>query len=443
MTQKIAYFFLLFLTLQSCTHAQTFNKAKLDSFFVALNTKDQSMGSIAISANGVLVYQNAIGYSQLSKSLKTPATIETKYRIGSITKMFTATMIFQLIDEGKLSFETPLATYFPKLPNAGKITIREMLDHRSGLHNFTSDSLYATYMRSPKSEAEMIAMFAGQKSEFEPDTKAEYSNTNFVLLGYIIEKLTGKTYAEELKKRITSKIGLAQTYYGTQTNPAKNEAYSYNYLEECTQMPETDMSIPGGAGGIVSTPADLVKFINALFEGKLINPASLELMKTMRDNYGMAMFAIPFDDKKGYGHSGGIDGFFSLLIYLPQEKLAIAYTSNGTRYSYSDVVMGALSIYFNKPFTIPEFKTITLNTTDLDKYIGKYSSTQIPLKVTITKKNTTLFAQATGQSALPMEAKGDNKFVYASAGATLQFEPAKKTFTLIQGGTTYLFTKID
>jgi CubicO group peptidase (beta-lactamase class C family) len=150
MIQKRACHFLLFLILQSCTHAQTFNKTKLDSFFVALNTNDQSMGSIAISANGVLVYQNSIGFSQINIGAKTSATFETKYRIGSISKMFTATMIFQLIDEGKLSFETPLARYFPQLPNAGKITIREMLDQRSGLHNFTSDSLYATYMGSPK-----------------------------------------------------------------------------------------------------------------------------------------------------------------------------------------------------------------------------------------------------------------------------------------------------
>jgi CubicO group peptidase (beta-lactamase class C family) len=289
----------------------------------------------------------------------------------------------------------------------------------------------------------MIAIFGRQKSDFEPDTKAEYSNTNFVLLGYIIEKLTGKTYGEELKKRVTSKIGLTQTYYGTKTNSTKNEAYSYNYQGQWTQMPETDMSIPGGAGAVVSTPADLVKFINALFEGKLISPTSLEMMKTMRDNYGMAMFAMPFYDKKGYGHSGGIDVFLSLLFYLPQEKIAIAYTSNGTRYSYNDVVMGALSIYFNNPFTIREFKTITLNTTGLDKYIGEYSSTQMPSKIYITKKNATLFAQATGQSAFPMEAKGDNKFVYASAGATFQFEPAKRSFTLTQGGTTYLFAKID
>lgn len=443
MIQKIAYLFLLFLTLQSCAHAQTFNKAKLDSFFVALNTKNQNMGSIAISANGVLVYQNAIGYSQVNKDAKIPATIETKYRVGSISKMFTATMIFQLIDEGKLSFDTPLATYFPQLPNAGKITIREMLQHRSGLHNFVGDSLYTTYMTTPKSEAEMIAIFAGQKSDFEPDTKAEYSNTNFVLLGYIIEKVTGKTYAEELKKRITSKIGLANTYYGSKANPAKNEAYSYNYPGEWAQMPETDMSVLGAAGGIVSTPTDLVKFINTLFEGKLINPASLELMKTIRDNYGMAMFVLPFYDKKGYGHLGTVDGFYNILMYFPQEKLAIAYTSNGSRYSYFDVYMGALSVYFNRSFTIPEFKTITLNTTELDKYLGKYSSPTWPLKIAIIKKNTTLFAQVIGQSVYPLEVKGDNKFVYTPLDAAFQFEPAKKTFTLTQRGVTYLFTKID
>ena len=443
MIQKIACFFLLFLILQSCTNAQNFDKARLDSFFVALKTKDQNMGSIAISANGALVYQNAIGYSQVNKDVKTPANTETKYRIGSITKMFTAVMIFQLIDEGKLGFDTPLATYFPQLPNAGKITIREMLQHRSGLHNFTSDSLYATYMTSPKSEAEMTAIFAGQKSDFEPDTKAAYSNTNFVLLGYIIEKLTSKPYAEELKKRVTSKIGLTETYYSTKANLSKNEAYSYNYTGQWTQMPKTDMSIPGGAGAIVSTPADLVKFINALFAGKLISPASLEQMKAMRDNFGLGMIAMPFYDKKGYGHTGGIDGFYSILMYLPEEKVAIAYTSNGTRYSYVDVVRGTLSIYFNRSFIIPDFKTVTLNAADLDKYIGKYSSTQIPMKIVITKKDATLLAQANDQSPYPLEAKGDNKFIFAPADATLQFEPAKKTFTLIHGSATYLYTKID
>jgi len=443
MIKKIVGFLSLFLILQSVTHAQSFNKAKLDSFFVALKKHDQSMGSIAIAANGVLVYQNSIGYSQINGGLKTPTTIETKYRIGSISKMFTAVMIFQLIDEGKLNFETTLSAFFPQLPNAEKITISQMLNHRSGLSEYNHDSLYVSYATTHKSQAEMIAIFARQKPVFEPDTKAEYSNTNFVLLGYIIEKLTGKTYAEALEKRITSKIGLTKTYYAARATADKSEAYSFNYAGQWIPATNTDISVLGGAGGVVSTPADLTKFINALFAGELINPASLELMKTMRDNYGMGMFAISFDGKRGYEHNGGIDGFTSRLSYFPQEKLAICYTSNGVRYTTFDLVNGALSIYFNKPFKIPEFKTITLTTAELDKYVGNYSSTQISLKITVTKNNTTLFAQAAGYSLLPLEAKGSDKFVYATANITLQFDPVKNSFILIQGGTPYVFTKTN
>ena len=200
MIRKIFAVLFLAVTLTCNVKAQNLNKAKLDSFFNALNMHSKNMGSVAISNNGVVVYQKAIGYSEVNGDVKTPATIKTKYRIGSISKMFTAVMIFQLIEEGKLSLTMPLATWYPQLPNAAKITISEMLDHRSGLHNFTNDTLYLSYVSKPQSEAAMINIMEKQKPDFEPDAKAEYSNTNFVLLGYIIEKITGKTYAEELKK---------------------------------------------------------------------------------------------------------------------------------------------------------------------------------------------------------------------------------------------------
>ncbi|HEY8780231.1 MAG TPA: serine hydrolase domain-containing protein [Mucilaginibacter sp.] len=441
MIKKIFAVVFLVIALKYTVKSQNLNTAKLDSFFSALTTHNKDMGSLAISSNGMVVYQKAIGNSQINSEVKIPATIKTKYRIGSISKMFTGTMIFQLIEEEKLSLTTPLATYFPQLPNAAKITIGEMLGHRSGLHNFTNDSLYLHYMAKPHSEAEMTAIFEKQKPDFEPDTKAGYSNTNFVLLGYIIEKITGKPYAEELRERITSKIGLTDTYYGSKANPANNEAYSYSYREEWKQEPETDMSIPGGAGAIVSTPTDLVKFIEALFAGKLISQSSLEQMKTMRDNYGMAMFVIPFYDKRAYGHNGGIDGFSSMLAYFPEDKLAMAYISNGVVYSTNDVMIAALSIYFNKPFIIPEFKTITLKTEDLDKYLGNYTSTQMPLKITVTKNNITLIAQATGQPPFALEAVGVDKFVFTPAVVTIQFDLAKGEFTVFQGGKTYLFTR--
>jgi len=421
--------------------AQNVNTAKLDSLFDILNSKSKAMGSIAISANGKLVYQRAIGYSVVNGAVKTPASIKTKYRIGSITKMFTATMVFQLVEEGKLTIDTKLSKWFPQMANADKITIGEMLSHRSGLHNFTNDAAYPGYMTKPQSEADMLTIIQKQPSDFEPDTKAEYSNTNFVLLGYIIEKITGKPYADELKRRIIAKTGLTDTYYGGKINPANNEAYSYKFAGGWQAEPETDMSIPGGAGALVSTPADLTKFIEALFGGKLISQQSLDQMKTMRDNYGMAMFVIPFYDKKSYGHNGDIDGFSSVLSYFPEDKMAISYISNGVAYPMNDILLGVLKIYFNKPYQVPTFKSVITSSDQLDKYLGVYSSTQFPLKITITKNNMTLIGQATGQQALELDAVEPDKFTYSAAGIAMLFNPAKNEFTLLQGGQNILFTK--
>ena len=175
MLKKLSAVFFLIFSLSRPVQAQNLNTAKLDSFFNDLSAHDKNMGSLAISSNGVVVYQRAVGFSMISSAGKKAATIKTKYRIGSISKMFTATMVFQLIEEGKLSLTTPLATWFPQLPNAGKITISEMLDHRSGLHNFTNDSLYLSYMTKFQSEATMLSIIEKQKPDFEPDTKAEYS----------------------------------------------------------------------------------------------------------------------------------------------------------------------------------------------------------------------------------------------------------------------------
>jgi D-alanyl-D-alanine carboxypeptidase len=433
----------LLVLLFGCKKTQHFNKDKLDSLFDALNSHDQNMGSIAISDNGTVVYQKVIGYSQINGDMKTPANIKTKYRIGSITKMFTAVMVFQLIEEGKLTLNTALAKYYPQLPNASKITIREMLSHRSGLYNFTKDSLYIKYKGKPKTEKEMLDIFEKQKPEFEPDLNFDYSNTNFVLLGYIIEKITGKSYAEELKKRITAKIGLRDTYYGTDANPLKNEAYSYNYISKWCQMPETNLTIPGGAGAIVSTPTDLVKFIDALFADKLISHENLENMKTIKDYYGMAMFIFPFYDENGYGHYGGMDGFLSTLFYFPKDKLSIAYVSNGVRYATNDILTGSLSIYYNKPFIVPKFKSITLTSTDLNKYLGNYTSDQLPWKVVITKNGVTLMAQISDQGTYALDAQGSDNFGLNLLGVTLQFNTANHSFTVTQGGKTYTYFKVN
>jgi CubicO group peptidase (beta-lactamase class C family) len=422
-------------------YAQGVNKPKLDSFFNILSEKNRAMGSVAISKNGTVLYSKAVGYSSVSGSGKTPATNATRYRIGSITKMFTATMIFQLIEEGKIKLTTTLDQFFPTVPNASKITIGNLLNHRSGIHNFTSDPAYTSYMTQAKTQAEMLAIIAKSKPDFEPGEKAAYSNSNYVLLGFIIEKLTNQSYAKNLSQRITSKSGLSSTYVGGKINASNNESFSYRLANEWLPEPETEMSIPGGAGAIVSTPTDLTRFAEALFAGKLISQTSLAQMKTIVEGYGMGMFQIPFYTKTAYGHNGGIDGFASNLAYFPDDSVAVAYCTNGQVYPMNDVLIGILSIYFNKEYSIPTFNTAPLKTADLDKYIGVYSSTQIPLKITVTKDNTTLMAQATGQSSFPLEATGKDVFRFDQAGITMEFNLAKNEFTLKQGGGSFLFTK--
>jgi len=287
-------------------YAQNFDKPKLDRLLDTLAHKEKAMGSLTLSKNGKVIYSRAIGYSSISENGKKPSTTLTKYRIGSISKMFTTTMIFQLVEEGKLKLATTLDTWFPTIPNANKITIGNLLNHRSGIHNFTNDPDYQTYMTQPKTQAEMIAIIAKNAADFQPNEKAAYSNSNFVILGYIIEKITKQPYAVNLKQRITSKIGLANTYYGGKTNVENNECYSFQYVGSWKQMPETDMSIPGGAGAVVSTPTDLTKFIEALFSLKLVSQNSLDQMKTITEGFGMGMFQIPFYTKKAYGHNGGM-----------------------------------------------------------------------------------------------------------------------------------------
>jgi len=422
-------------------YAQNFDKPKLDQLFDTLARKEKAMGSLTLSKNGDVIYSRAIGYSSISENGKKPSTTLTKYRIGSISKMFTTTMIFQLVEEGKLKLETTLDTWFPTIPNANKITIFNLLNHRSGIHNFTNDPDYQTWMTQPKTQTEMIAIIAKKAVDFQPNEKAAYSNSNFVILGYIIEKITKQSYAINLKQRITSKIGLANTYYGGKTNLNNNECYSFQFTGSWKQMPETDMSIPGGAGSVVSTPTDMTKFIEVLFSLKLVSQNSLDQMKTITEGFGMGMFQIPFYTKKGYGHNGGIDGFGSNLSYFPEDSLAVAYCTNGMVFPMNDILIGILSIYFGREYSIPTFNSLALKPEELDKYLGIYSSTQLPLKITITKDKSTLIAQATGQSAIPLEAAEKDKFKFDAAGIVLEFNTDKNEMTLKQGGGVFIFTK--
>ncbi|GAB4006011.1 serine hydrolase domain-containing protein [Spirosoma migulaei] len=433
----------LALFLVTASYAQTLDNAKLDQFFDQLAEKNKAMGSLVIAREGNVLYSRSIGYSQINGTGKNPLTMTTRYRIGSITKMFTAAMILQLVEEGKLKLTDTLDKFFPQIPNASKITIAHILAHRSGIHDSLLDrNLRPSSKTNLLTKDELFSLIAKGTPDFEPDTKHSYSNSGYAILGLILEKLTGKPYEEALKERITSRIGLKDTYIATgNIDVNKNEALTYRHLGEWKQVPETHPSILFGGGSIISTPNDLIKFIQALFDRKLISQESLNQMKTIRDGDGLGMEPFTFAGKTFYGHTGGGDNYGAWLAYLPEEKLAVAYTTNAKVYPVVNIMNGIIDIYYNKPFQIPTFESLTISPEILDKYVGAYSFPGAPAKFMISREGATLYAQPPGQSAVPLEATAQDKFRIEGVGIAIEFDTTKNQMTIKRNGGERVLTK--
>lgn len=438
MNIKILVATIVMLSSAITTYTQDLDKAKLDQLFDRLAEKNKGMGTLVISKNGQVIYTRSIGYSQITGAVKKPLTSTSRYRIASVTKMFTSVMILQLVEEGKLKLTDKLDQFFPQIPNASKITIEQILSHRSGIPNVKPDREHTLSI----TKDEMLNLIINATPAFEPDTKHSYSNSGYFILGLILEKITSQSYGESLEQRITSKIGLMDTYTATgNIEVDKNESLTYFYIgNEWKQMPETHPSILFGAGSIVSTPNDMAKFIQALFELKLISQESLERAKTMRDGDGFGMETFLLADKTFYGHTGGGDNYGAWLAYQPEEKLTIAYASNAKGYAVADIIRTVVDIYYDKPVAIPTFESLALSPELLDKYVGIYSTPSAPVKFTITRNGTTLYMQPPGQSAVPLEATAENKFKIEGA-LIIEFDVDKKQMTIKRSNGERIFTK--
>jgi len=199
------------------------------------------------------------------------------------------------------------------------------------------------------------------------------------------------------------------------------------------------MSVPSGAGAIVSTPAETNRFLNCLFNGKLVTKESVDKMTAMKDKYGYGIFQIPFHDKRALGHTGGIDGFRASAFYFPDEKLAVTYLGNGIDMPVNDILIGVLSIYFERDdYKLPEFgDEVKVSEEILKQYTGVYSGDGFPLKVTISVKKGTLIGQATGQPSFALKPLNEQRFKYEAAGLELEFIPEKDQMILKQMGQTF------
>lgn len=423
------------------SEAQLKDKANLDKLFTSFEKENKAMGTVSIFKDGNEVYTKSIGFANIELAKK--ADDLTKYRIGSITKTFTASIIFQLIDEGKLALNTLVSKYFPEVPNSNKITIKNLLYHRSGLYNITREKGFHVWISKPRNRKKMLTKIVKHPVDFQPNEKTAYSNTNYILLSFIAEKIDKKSFSKIIKNRISKPLKLDRTHFGKKIKIKKNEATSY-YWENSKWNPitiETNLKGPMGAGAIVSTAKEVNIFYNKLFTGKLISKNSLEKMITPINEMGMGISVINYRGILIYGHDGGIDGFRSIAAYIPKKKLSIAFTFNASNIPSTGTLVQILETYFRNDTSVINVSKSKLKTADLDKYLGVYSNNSFPAKVTVTKKGNILYAQATGQPIFELTATKAHVFKYAPLNIILAFKPLKKSLNLKFNGRNHLLAK--
>lgn len=425
------------------TLSSGFNKFQLDNYFTALEDGNKFMGSIAVLQEGKLIYSKTMGFADYESKIETDEN--TKYRIGSTTKTFTAVLTLKAVEEGKLSLDDKLDKFFPNIKNAKTIKIEYLLNHRSGIYSLTSEPDFLNWRTETKTRGQILSIIESGESQFEPNSKAFYSNSNYILLTYILEDIYGKDFNSILKEKITIPLQLTNTYLDDDINTADKECKSYRFVSDWEVQPETNISIPLGAGGMVSNPVDLATFIKALFNGEILRPETLEKMKSFQETAGLGLFETEINGKIAYEHPGVIDGFRANYVYIPEDDLIYTFTANGLNFKDRDIQKAVLNAVYNKPIEIPEFgPTYPINSEDLDKYLGVYSSPELYdglMKITIDKKDNVLTAQGTMQELFSARATDKHQFRIGAIGAKFEFKPEENTMIWTQNGKTNIFKK--
>ena len=410
---------------------------RLQSFLDHLTAQEGGMGSVAIYHQGKPFYQYAWGFAQMNPRHKNSP--DTRFRIGSITKTYTASIIHQLAEQGKLNLQAPLANWFPDFPHADSIRLEQMLLHRSGLYNFTSSPRYQSASDSSFTQAQLLAWMKSGAPAFAPGAKFGYSNTNYVLLSYIAEAVSQSSFTELLQQNIFQPLQLKRTTFGRRPKTNGPTAQSYVYAgDSWTPDPDTHLSIPGAAGAIVSTAAEVAAFYDALFSGEVVSEEALSQMKPDAYQFGHGLVKIPFYDRLSYGHTGGIDHYRTAASYFPEDELTVVLLTNGLRLKFNDLMIGVLSTLYGKDYEFPEIAaTQRLPAAWLQSLTGVYSSPQFPLDITITTKEGQLQGQATGQPSFTLEARDSTHFALPEAGLKMHFRPQKNLLIFTQMGNTF------
>jgi D-alanyl-D-alanine carboxypeptidase len=318
------------------THAPTELAAFVESVAGSAIEKDGVVGmSIGVARHDQVLYRG--GFGMANAELQVPASADTVYRIGSITKEFTAAGVLLLVQEGKISLDDPLEKFLPEYPVKGReITVRHLLQHTSGIQDFTRLPAYRENIRIDASQDDVLDRFQHLPLEFEPGDKHRYSNSGFFLLGVILEKTAGKPFEDFVQQRLLGPLGLERTYCDHPTRIIPNRASGYTRWDDVLRnAPYVSLDQATGAGNMASTVGDLLAWQQAIAQHCLLNAETTRDMMTRGKlnngatfDYGMALFLKKQDEHQVIRHGGGILGFRADLAYYPASGYMIAVLAN-------------------------------------------------------------------------------------------------------------------
>jgi D-alanyl-D-alanine carboxypeptidase len=410
---------------------------KLDAYFNALDTNHFANGVIIVSERGEVRYRRALGLAWRGDAPSANET-STLFKIGAVTKLLTATLSMQLVEGASITLDGPVAEFFPDLPNALQLTYRDLLRHRSGLADFTRRPDYETWRLAPHPRDEILARLATAGAHFAPRERVEYNNSNYLLMGYVLEKVREKPYDDILAQRISSKLGLARTVYGLTAKPANRMALSYKFTPNgWVADAQTDPELFGGAGGVISNAEDLVRIIEALFGGRLVSAQSLATMRSQEGGSGIGLWPYDVAGERGLGHGGAIESYRSCVFYFPDRGIAISYTGNGQLLAMAEIVDETLATVFDRGHRPRVYAPVKLATTQMAAYAGTWKSApgapadspfrefraaDNPLSMKLAASPDGLVGTIGGHD-FPLTAFGDDEFFLPLTGTFVRIHP--------------------
>ena len=393
--------------------------------------------AVLVAKDGDILYQNGYGYANIGHRVE--VTPETKFRIGSISKQFTAAAILKLEEEGKLSVKDKLSKFLPDYPRGDEVTLHHLLTHTSGIHSYTGKPDFMKTVTVETTTEELVDSFKDDKFDFDPGEKQSYCNSGYFLLGYVVEKVSGKSLGDYLKETFFDPLDMNETGIHRWNLVLDHEATGYSYVGAKVQKAQNwDMSRAGGAGALYSTVGDLYRWNKAVFNGKVVKESSLkaaftpgklnngEIARGMGGGYGYGWSIGEIRGLKLISHGGGLNGFSSHLMRLPEKKLTVTVLANSLpsipELSPSGFAHHIAEIYlFEEMAQQPSFvEDKTVDPAVYDDYVGRYDYGN-SMVLTITRQGDRLFAQLSGQSKADIFPRSENEFFWKDVDAQITF----------------------